>query len=80
MRPAQLIRVLDREFTSTAEGHHTPVMLWGPPGVGKSQMVAQIAARHGAPVIDIRPLKFIAPPVCTFTGRPWQPATINRNK
>jgi len=54
MRPAQLLRVLDREFVSTAEGHHTPVMLWGPPGVGKSQMVAQVAARHGAPVIDIR--------------------------
>ncbi|NEX22320.1 AAA domain-containing protein [Thiorhodococcus mannitoliphagus] len=54
MRPAQLLRVLDREFTSAAEGHHTPVMLWGPPGVGKSQMVAQIAARHAAPVIDIR--------------------------
>jgi hypothetical protein len=54
MRPAQLIRVLDREFTSTEEGHHTPVMLWGPPGVGKSEMVAQIAARHSVPVIDIR--------------------------
>jgi MoxR-like ATPase len=54
MRPAQLLRVLDREFLSTSEGHHTPVMLWGPPGVGKSQMVAQIAAAHSVPVIDIR--------------------------
>lgn len=54
MRPAQLLAVLEREFTSTREGHHTPVMLWGPPGVGKSQMVAQIAARHAVPVIDIR--------------------------
>jgi hypothetical protein len=54
MRPALLLRVLEREFVSTAEGHHTPVMLWGPPGVGKSQMVAQIARRHGVPVIDIR--------------------------
>jgi len=54
MRPAHLIRVLEREFTSTREGHHTPVMLWGPPGVGKSQMVAQIARRHSVPVIDIR--------------------------
>lgn len=54
MRPAQILTVLDREFTSTREGHHTPVMLWGPPGVGKSQMVAQVAQRHGAPVIDIR--------------------------
>ncbi|MES9846215.1 MAG: AAA family ATPase [Candidatus Sedimenticola sp. PURPLELP] len=54
MRPAQLMTVLDREFTSTREGHHTPVMLWGPPGVGKSQMVAQIATAHDVPVIDIR--------------------------
>ena len=54
MRPALLLRVLEREFVSTAEGHHTPVMLWGPPGVGKSQMVAHIAARHRAPMIDIR--------------------------
>jgi len=54
MRPAQLLAILDREFTSTAEGHHTPVMLWGPPGVGKSQMVAQVAEKHGVPVIDIR--------------------------
>lgn len=54
MRPAQLLAILDREFTSTAEGHHTPVMLWGPPGVGKSQMVAQVAEKHDVPVIDIR--------------------------
>ena len=54
MRPAQLQAILDREFASTKEGHHTPVMLWGPPGVGKSQMVQQIAERHGVPVIDIR--------------------------
>jgi len=54
MRPAQLAFVLDREFLGTAAGHHTPVMLWGPPGVGKSQIVAQVAARHDVPVIDIR--------------------------
>ena len=54
MRPANLLTILDREFRSTREGHHTPVMLWGPPGVGKSQMVAQIAARHGVPMTDIR--------------------------
>lgn len=54
MRPLHLLAILDREFTSTRDGHHTPVMLWGPPGVGKSQMVAQIAARHSVPVVDIR--------------------------
>lgn len=54
MRPALLLRILECEFISTAEGHHTPVMLWGPPGVGKSQMVAHIAKRHQVPMIDIR--------------------------
>ena len=54
MRPGHLQRVLDKEFLSTEAGHHTPVMLWGAPGVGKSQMVAQIAAGHGVPLIDIR--------------------------
>ncbi len=54
MRPALILAILDREFQSTLSGHHTPVMLWGPPGVGKSQMVAQVAARHDMPMIDIR--------------------------
>jgi len=54
MRPAQLIPILETEFLSAAEGHHTPVMMWGPPGVGKSQMVSEVAARHQVPVIDIR--------------------------
>ena len=54
MRPAHLIKVLEREFLSATEGLHTPVMLWGPPGVGKSQIVQQIACSHGADVIDVR--------------------------
>ena len=54
MRPAHITTILEREFISTREGHHVPVMLWGPPGVGKSQMVAQVGLRHNVPVIDIR--------------------------
>ncbi|MDH5545814.1 MAG: MoxR family ATPase [Gammaproteobacteria bacterium] len=54
MRPSDILVVLEREFLSAASGTHTPVMLWGPPGVGKSQMVAQIAQQHQVPVIDIR--------------------------
>jgi len=54
MRPAHLLQVLDKEFLSAEAGHHTPVMLWGPPGVGKSQMIAQVAEKHGVPLIDIR--------------------------
>ncbi len=54
MRPAQLLTILDCEFISARDGHHTPVMLWGPPGVGKSDMIRQTGERHSAPVIDIR--------------------------
>ncbi len=54
MRPAHLLQVLDKEFLSAEAGHHTPVMLWGPPGVGKSQMIAQVAGKHNVPLLDIR--------------------------
>ncbi len=52
MRPSHILAVLETEFLAAAA--HTPVMLWGPPGVGKSQIVAQVAAKHAAPLIDIR--------------------------
>ena len=54
MRPAHLSRVLEEELLGTVKGHHTPVMLWGPPGVGKSQIVMQVGKGHELPVIDIR--------------------------
>ena len=54
MRPSYIAAILDREFASTALLAHTPVMLWGPPGVGKSRIVAQIAEAHNVPLVDIR--------------------------
>ncbi len=54
MRPIYISRVLDEEVLGAAKGHHTPVMLWGPPGVGKSQIIMQIGDSHDLPVIDIR--------------------------
>ena len=54
MRPLFLSSVLDQEFLATLQGSNTPVMLWGAPGVGKSQLVAQVGQRHNVPVIDIR--------------------------
>lgn len=54
MRPAHILTILDHELAGAVEGRHTPVMLWGPPGVGKSQMVAQTARRHGLPMTDVR--------------------------
>lgn len=54
MRPSHIETILEQEFLSCAQGIHTPVMLWGPPGVGKSQIIAGIARRHGARLVDIR--------------------------
>ncbi len=54
MRPAHLNIILDHEFIGAQNGSHTPVMLWGPPGVGKSDLIAQIGERNNVPVIDIR--------------------------
>ena len=54
MRPSHILQILDREFTSTTAAAHTPVMLWGAPGVGKSQIIARIARNHGVPLIDVR--------------------------
>lgn len=54
MRPRNLLSILDKEFLGAQTGTHTPVMLWGAPGVGKSQMIAQVGERHDVPVIDVR--------------------------
>ena len=54
MRPSHLQVILSTEFSSASSGHHTPVMIWGPPGVGKSQLVAEVAQLHSVPLIDIR--------------------------
>ncbi len=54
MRPSQIIDVLEIEFQGAIQGHHTPVMLWGAPGVGKSQMVMHVGNLTQVPVIDIR--------------------------
>ncbi|MCW8930515.1 MAG: MoxR family ATPase [Gammaproteobacteria bacterium] len=54
MRASQLFVVLDQEFNGAQTGHHTPVMIWGPPGIGKSQLVSQVAEKHHRTLIDIR--------------------------
>jgi hypothetical protein len=54
MRPSHVRAVLEREFQAAGQGVHTPVMLWGPPGVGKSRMAADVAAANGVPLIDVR--------------------------
>lgn len=54
MRPSLCARVLEREFLAATAGVHTPVMLWGPPGVGKSQLVSAVAAQHAVRLVDMR--------------------------
>jgi MoxR-like ATPase len=54
MRPSHVYAILEREFVSAESRAHAPVMLWGPPGVGKSQIVSQIANSHGVSLVDIR--------------------------
>ncbi len=54
MRPIQVTQILDQEYNSITDGHHTPVMLWGAPGIGKSQIIFQVAESHNVPLIDIR--------------------------
>jgi hypothetical protein len=54
MRPLHIRAVLDREFAAAQSSTHTPVMLWGPPGVGKSRVIAEVAESHGVPLIDVR--------------------------
>lgn len=35
-------------------GLREPIMMWGQPGVGKSDLVSQVAAHHNAVLVDIR--------------------------
>ncbi len=49
MKPSEIVAAL-----TTLLGVHQPAFLWGAPGVGKSQVVAQVAAQHGLELVDIR--------------------------
>jgi len=57
MNPAEL-----SVFLETLVRHEVQqsLMIWGPPGIGKSSIVAQTAAAHGLECIDLR-LSQLAP-------------------
>ena len=57
MTPTGLIDFL---YTLAAKPLPLSVMIWGAPGIGKSSIVAQVAAAHGLPCIDLR-LSQLAP-------------------
>jgi len=69
MRAGQLGRLLTREIEAAMQGEHTPVMLWGAPGVGKSALVAQAARACGVSMIDLR-LSQLEP--SDLRGMPYQ--------
>lgn len=49
MTPSQIVSAL-RSLLAIRQ----PAFLWGPPGVGKSQVVAQVARQNGLALRDIR--------------------------
>ncbi|POP43981.1 ATPase [Superficieibacter electus] len=51
LTPHALDALLDKLISATL---HTPLFIWGAPGIGKSQVVHQVAQRHHLPVIDVR--------------------------
>ncbi|MDO7874532.1 MoxR family ATPase [Hymenobacter sp. ASUV-10] len=57
MTPTELADYLD---SLIAHQLQLSVMIWGPPGIGKSSIVAQAAERHGFDFIDVR-LSQLAP-------------------
>lgn len=57
MKPHDLAAYLE---SLVGNGIMLSTMIWGPPGIGKSSIVAQTAARHGLGFIDVR-LSQLAP-------------------
>jgi MoxR-like ATPase len=57
MTPQDLREYLDRLVAGRL---HISTMIWGPPGIGKSSIVAQVAAAHKLDFIDVR-LSQLAP-------------------
>ena len=57
MKPSELTAYLDQLVRHRLQ---LSLMIWGPPGIGKSSIVAQTAAAHGIGFIDLR-LSQLAP-------------------
>jgi len=50
----QVTTVQARRSLLKAFRHKRPIFLWGPPGIGKSELVADVAAELGGHMIDLR--------------------------
>lgn len=57
VKPSELVTFLDDLIRNDLK---MSAMIWGPPGIGKSSIVAQTAAKHGIDFIDVR-LSQLAP-------------------
>ncbi|MGU9978355.1 MAG: AAA family ATPase [Candidatus Oxydemutatoraceae bacterium WSBS_2016_MAG_OTU14] len=78
MRPSDLIAILDTELDSVLQQQHTPLMIWGAPGIGKSQLVMTVAEQRNLPVLDIRlsqmePSDLRGIPICRDNLVEWAP-------
>jgi MoxR-like ATPase len=75
MKPAELAVMLDSLIRHNLK---LSAMIWGPPGIGKSSIVAQTASAHSMQMIDLR-LSQLAPtdlrglPVARDTVARWLP-------
>ena len=49
VRPSEAVQVIEHTMN-----RGRPCMIWGPPGIGKSDIIAQIGAKQDRPVIDLR--------------------------
>jgi hypothetical protein len=55
VKPSQLKSLLTTYATQVVNGHSVrPSFIWGPPGVGKSDIVAQVAEAQGMKLFDLR--------------------------
>jgi MoxR-like ATPase len=72
MTPAELKSYLSGLVRNTLK---LSVMLWGPPGIGKSSVVAQVAREHDLEIIDLR-LSQLAP--TDLRGLPVPDAGVSR--
>ena len=52
--PATALEQLLTESSQAQPHHQVPLMIWGPPGIGKSDLVRQAAAATGRQLIDLR--------------------------
>lgn len=56
MKPKAVMQLLRAQIQETLKGEDdaVPVYIWGPPGVGKSDIVREAAVEHSLPVYDLR--------------------------